>query len=214
FPVIGSVLHRGRTKLSELSGKPGPSHSALVVRTHGVSKIQDGEPGDLGKLTVFGAKLVLLLSLGLMLPAAHLIVWRVGELRIERQKKAEDDRKAEERRQVDAEKARQNEEQERQEMQRLATSWGLPLDAVLRGKKAADIAAVHCKSEAKKLARFEADSSFWASDLSSWRMDSANLVIVTGNNLKMKNGFGVSRSVEYRCGYDLNTRDTVVLSVQ
>jgi hypothetical protein len=91
-----------------------------------------------------------------------------------------------------------------------AARMGLALAVYQRADDLAVGAHVDCASAVKSQAAWSASSDFLPKY--SWSV-SGNEIIIDGNDVKMKNGFGGERNVSYSCRYDMNTRETEVTSV-
>ncbi|MEI6558329.1 MAG: hypothetical protein WCO00_07955 [Rhodospirillaceae bacterium] len=115
------------------------------------------------------------------------------------------------------------EEREREESAKLqetaniyAIKWGVSQDAYLRANKLVLTAAHKCKDMASKRAQYDWESQGFLthSDLDSWKLINEHEAVVLGNNLRMKNGFGVWKISRYTCKFNTQTDSVTLLSIE
>ena len=96
-----------------------------------------------------------------------------------------------------------------------AAKWSVTPDEYRRAAKGINSAAHTCKDLASKVAQYDWESQgFFHGDLGSWKLINSGEAILEGDNLRMKNGFGVWKIVRYKCKYDVTLSRVSLLSAR
>lgn len=115
-----------------------------------------------------------------------------------------------------AEQAAREEEQHEQSARKAdkekseARRMGVSLEQYRRGDESEVAAHSECRSEVAGMANWTASNNWGGGH--SWRID-GDVITIHGNDIKMTNGFGGERAVNYSCKYNLVTKTVVVTSL-
>lgn len=92
-----------------------------------------------------------------------------------------------------------------------ATAYGVSVDQYLQAKAASSVAWADCRAAASLKAKYDAKIDWTPSY--NWSLQKNRRIAITGDDVRMQNGFGVYGPVSYTCIWDMDLREIVSLQV-